>query len=288
MSIKIADNTLKSLRNYFRSKLESSFDKNEIDAFFYKGLSQYLNIKRVTYIAEPEKKISESDILKFRHLAKDLLNNKPLQYIFGETDFLGLKIKVNEHVLIPRPETEEMVSNIIFRVENPRTIIDLCTGSGCIALALNNHFNNAEVIGVELSESALKIAEQNAVTNNLSVEFILDDITDPDLKYQKADLIVANPPYVTESEKDLMQANVLDYEPEMALFVSDNDPLIFYKAIIKLAVDNLNNKGWLFLEINEKFGKDILALMKEAGINNNLNLNVDLNGKPRWVYGQIK
>lgn len=286
MSIKIADNTLRSLRNYFRSKLESTFDKKEIDAFFYRGLSYYLNIERVTFIADPEKQISESDILKFRHLAKELLNNKPLQYIFGETDFLGLKIKVNEHVLIPRPETEEMVSDIISKVEDPKKIIDLCTGSGCIALALKNQFNNSEVIGVELSESALKIAKQNAVDNNLLVEFINDDVTDPDLKCPNADLIVANPPYVTESEKNLMQANVLDYEPAMALFVPDNDPLLFYKAIIQQAVDNLNNEGWLFLEINEVFGNDILALMADAGISNNLNLNIDLNGKPRWVCGQ--
>jgi len=286
MSIKIADNTLRSLRNYFRSKLESTFDKKEIDAFFYRGLSYYLNIERVTFIADPEKQISESDILKFRNLAKELLNNKPLQYIFGETDFLGLKIKVNEHVLIPRPETEEMVSDIISKVEDPKKIIDLCTGSGCIALALKNQFNNSEVIGVELSESALKIAKQNAVDNNLLVEFINNDVTDPDLKCPNADLIVANPPYVTESEKNLMQANVLDYEPAMALFVPDNDPLLFYKAIIQLAVDNLNNEGWLFLEINEVFGNDILALMADAGISNNLNLNIDLNGKPRWVCGQ--
>lgn len=286
MSIKIADNTLRSLRNYFRSKLESTFDKKEIDAFFYRGLSYYLNIERVTFIADPEKQISESDILKFRNLAKELLNNKPLQYIFGETDFLGLKIKVNEHVLIPRPETEEMVSDIISKVEDPKKIIDLCTGSGCIALALKNQFNNSEVIGVELSESALKIAKQNAVDNNLLVEFINNDVTDPDLKCPNADLIVANPPYVTESEKNLMQANVLDYEPAMALFVPDNDPLLFYKAIIQQAVDNLNNEGWLFLEINEVFGNDILALMADAGISNNLNLNIDLNGKPRWVCGQ--
>ena len=286
MSIKIADNTLRSLRNYFRSKLESTFDKKEIDAFFYRGLSYYLNIERVTFIADPEKQISESDILKFRNLAKELLNNKPLQYIFGETDFLGLKIKVNEHVLIPRPETEEMVSDIISKVEDPKKIIDLCTGSGCIALALKNQFNNSEVIGVELSESALKIAKQNAVDNNLLVEFINNDVTDPDLKCPNADLIVSNPPYVTESEKNLMQANVLDYEPAMALFVPDNDPLLFYKAIIQQAVDNLNNEGWLFLEINEVFGNDILALMADAGISNNLNLNIDLNGKPRWVCGQ--
>ena len=286
MSIKITDNTLKSLRNYFRSKLDSVFDKKETDAFFYRGLSHYLNIDRVSFIADPERTISESDILKFRHLAKELLKNKPIQYIFGETDFLGLKIKVNEHVLIPRPETEEMVSDIISKVKEPTTIIDFCTGSGCISLALKNHFIDAQVVGVELSESALQIAKKNAAGNNLLVEFIKDDILNVDLKYPKADLIVSNPPYVTEAEKNLMQANVLDYEPPMALFVPDNDPLLFYKEIIQLAVDNLNDGGWLFMEINEKFGDDILALMMKAGISNNLNLNIDLNGKPRWVFGQ--
>jgi release factor glutamine methyltransferase len=286
MSIKIADNSLKSLRIYFRSKLESNFDKKEIDAFFFRGLSYYLDIDRASYIAESERKISESDILKFRHLTKELLKNRPLQYIFGETDFMDLNIKVNEQVLIPRPETEEMVSDIVSKVKSPSTIIDFCTGSGCIAIALKNHFSNAEVIGVELSESALKIAKQNSIINNLKVEFINDNVIDPNLRYKKSDLIVANPPYVTESEKSMMQANVLDYEPAMALFVPDDNPLLFYKAIIQLAVDNLNSEGWLFLEINEKFGNEILALMKEAEISDNLNLNIDLNGKPRWVCGQ--
>ena len=286
MAIKIADNTLKSLRSYFRSKLESAYVKKEIDHFFYRGLSQYLNIGRVEFVAEPEIKISESDILKFRYMARGLLNNKPLQYIFGETDFLELKINVNEHVLIPRPETEEMVNDIIVKVRNPKMIIDFCTGSGCIALALKDHFKRAKVIGVELSKSALKIAKQNAVSNNLQIEFIEDDVLNSDLRDLKSDLIVANPPYVTISEKKLMHANVLDYEPEMALFVPDSDPLLFYKAIIQLGVDNLNVEGWLFMEINEKFGDDILALMKEAGIDKNLNLNIDLNGKPRWVCGQ--
>jgi len=288
MSIKIADNSLKSLRKYFRSKLESAFDKEEIDAFFFRGLSYYLNIDRASYIAEFERKISESDILKFRHLTKELLKNRPLQYIFGETDFMGLIVRVNEHVLIPRPETEEMVNDIVSRVKYPSAIIDFCTGSGCIALALKDHFTHADVIGIDLSDSAVKIAKQNSLNNNLKVEFINGDVTDPDLKFPKSDLIVANPPYVTESEKDLMQANVLDYEPEMALFVPDDNPLLFYKAIIKLAVDNLNDGGWLFLEINEKFGDDILALMTEAGFSDNLNLNIDLNGKPRWVCGKLK
>lgn len=287
MSIKITDNTLKSLRDYFRSKLISAYDKKEIDAFFYRGLLHYLNIERVSFVASPERNISESDILKFRYLAKELLKYRPIQHIFGVSDFMDLKIRVNEHVLIPRPETEEMVSDIISKVKDPGTIVDLCTGSGCIALALKNHFSNAQIIGVELSKSALKLAEQNAIDNNLMIEFINDDVVDPDLKFPKSDVIVANPPYVTVAEKGLMQANVLDYEPEMALFVLDENPLIFYKAIIQLAVDNLNEGGWLFLEINEKFGDDILALMTDAGLSDNLNLNIDLNGKPRWVCGKL-
>lgn len=288
MSIKIANNTLKGLRNYFRSKLESNFEKEEIDAFFFIGLSFYLDIDKAHYIADSERKISESDILKFRHLTKELLKNRPLQYIFGETEFMDLNIWVNEHVLIPRPETEEMVNDIVSKVKNPSKIIDFCTGSGCIALTLKKHFRKAEVIGIDLSQPALEISKQNAILNNLKVNFINDDVLAPALEYQSADLIVANPPYVTESEKNSMKSNVLDYEPEMALFVPDHNPLLFYKAIIQLAVDNLNNEGWIFLEINEKFGNEILALMKEVELNDNLNLNIDLNGKPRWVCGQKK
>lgn len=286
MSIKIADNTLKSLRNYFRTKLDSAFDKEEIDTFFYRGLLHYLNIERVSFVAQPGRNISESDILKFRYLTKELLKNKPIQYIFGEADFMDIKIMVNEHVLIPRPETEEMVNDIFLKVKRPSSIIDFCAGSGCISLTLKSYFKNANVIGVELNDSAIELAKINAINNDLLVEFINDDVLNPGLKYRNADLIVANPPYVTDSEKSLMQANVLDYEPAMALFVPDKNPLLFYKAIIQLAVDNLNEGGWLFLEINEKFGDDILVLMNEAEINNNLSLNFDLNGKPRWVCGQ--
>jgi len=286
MQIKIKDNTLKSLRDYFRTKLKSTFSKEESNAFFFMGLTHYLNIERVVFYAEPNKQISESEILKFRYLARELLKNKPIQYILGETEFMGLKIRVNQHVLIPRPETEEMVSDINSKVENPEVIIDFCTGSGGIALALKNHFKNATVTGVDLNVEALKIAEANAKFNQLLVGFKKDNVLKPELSYPLADLIVANPPYVTEVEKSQMQANVLDYEPALALFVPDNDPLKFYKAIIRLNVDNLKPKGWFFLEINEKFGEEVLSLMRESGIVKNLALNHDLNGKPRWVCGQ--
>jgi release factor glutamine methyltransferase len=199
---------------------------------------------------------------------------------------MGLKIKVNEHVLIPRPETEEMVSDIFSKVVNPKFIIDFCTGSGGIALALKNHFKNAAVTGIDVDVEALKIAEANSKFNQLLVGFKKDDVLNPGLSYPVADLIVANPPYVTDSEKSLMQANVLDYEPAIALFVPDSDPLKFYKSIIGLNVDNLKPNGWFFLEINEKFGEEVLSLMREAGLVKNLALNHDLNGKPRWVCGQ--
>ena len=286
MQIRIQDNSLKSLREYFRSKLQSTFTREETDAFFFMGLAHYLNVERIAFYSAPQTKISESDILKFRFLAGELLKNKPIQYIFGETEFMGLKITVNGHVLIPRPETEEMVNDIYSRVKNPEVIIDFCSGSGGIALALKNHFKNANVTGVELSVEALKIAEANAKFNQLLVGFEKDDVLKPGFSIPRADLMVANPPYVTESEKSLMQPNVLDYEPAMALFVPDEDPLKFYKAIIRLNVDNLKPEGWVFLEINEKFGEEVLSLMREAGIVKNLALNHDLNGKPRWVCGQ--
>ena len=286
MAIKISNNNLISLRKYFQAKLESAFDKQEIDSFFFYGLSYFLGISKLVYHTQPEKKISESDILKFRSLAKELRKNRPLQYIFGECEFYGLTLKVDTNVLIPRPETEEMVADIISKVEDPSVIVDFCTGSGCIALALKSHFSNSLVTGLDVSPEALKVARVNAAVNNLGVKFINDDLLSPKVSIKTIDLIVANPPYVTNSEKSQMKPNVLDYEPKIALFVSDTDPLLFYNAIIKSNVKNLNRNGWVFMEINEKFGAEVLSLLKKSGIKKNLRINNDLNGKPRWVCGQ--
>jgi release factor glutamine methyltransferase len=286
MSIKINDNSLKSLRTYFNDKLQGIYAEEELSSLFFIGLDHYLKITRLQFLANPEATVSESDILRIRHLAKELRLEKPVQYILGECTFMDLSIKVNEHVLIPRPETEEIVDAIIKQGIHPKKIIDLCTGSGCIALALKKNFSGAEVTGIDISEKALIIAEENRLLNKLNVSFIQDDVLNLQKTLSKADLIVSNPPYVMDKEKKIMSKNVLEYEPELALFVRDEDPLVFYRTLISIAVEKLNEEGWLFMEINEKFGKEIIALMEGTKKFINLELMQDLNGKDRWVSGQ--
>lgn len=286
MSIKINDNSLFSLKQYFFEKLVGIYDEREISSFFFLGLTHYLKRSRLDYLQDPKATVSESDILRMRHLAKELRTERPIQHVFGETEFMGLPIYVNEHVLIPRPETEEIVADIFNKVKKASNIVDLCTGSGCIALALKDHFTKAQVMGVDFSQDALKTAQKNASRNDLDVQFIYGDVLADELEIPNCDLLIANPPYVMEKEKAEMAKNVLDHEPHLALFVSDEDPLVFYRAIIKKAVEKLEVNGWIFMEINEKFGVEISNLMRNAGLSKNLTLNLDLNGKDRWISAQ--
>jgi len=286
MSIKIHDNSLLSLKKYFREKLSDLYEEEEIASLFYIGLDSYMGISRLIYIADPKATVSESDILRMRYLAKELLKGRPIQYIIGHCEFMELPLKVNESVLIPRPETEEIVDDIYKKVPEAKTIVDLCTGSGCIALALKNNYENAKVVGIDLSEDALEIAKYNATQNKLEVEFIHADILSSAIDIPECDLLVSNPPYVMEQEKKAMHKNVVEHEPHSALFVKDKDPLIFYEAIIRLAVEKLIANGWLFMEINEKFGKEILDMLRQAGLTKNISLSKDLNGKDRWISVQ--
>ena len=288
MAIKISDNSIRSLRNYFREKLKGYYEKEEIDDFFFRAVNHYFGLGKTDFFTRPESKVSESDILVIRHLANELKQYKPLQYIFGKTEFYGLEIEVNPSVLIPRPETEEMVVAIVEKLmyNPPGRIIDLCTGSGCIALALKKQFPAAQVTGMDMFSGAVETARRNAENLSLDVQFHEDDLLHPDLSYSSYGLIVSNPPYVTLSEKPGMQANVTEYEPHTALFVPDNDPLLYYRAIVRFAVDNLMPGGWLFTEINEKFGEEISKLMKKAGIFENISTGIDLQHKPRWVCAQ--
>jgi release factor glutamine methyltransferase len=288
MNIKIHDNSLLSVRNYFNEKLQDIYPEGELNSLFFIGLDYYLNVRRLDFFANPYALVSESDILRIRTLAKELKKEKPIQYILGETTFMDLRMKVNENVLIPRPETEEMVDDIIKKNQDFKSIIDLCSGSGCIALALKNGFPKAKVVGVELSDKAIEIAKENAALNKLADSFIKGDVLHLKTDISNIDLIVSNPPYVRRIEKLEMKKNVLDYEPHLALFVEDEDPLLFYRAIISLAVEKLNSGGALYMEINEKFGEEVMRLMKHAGIEQNLRMNKDLNGKDRWLSGQIK
>ena len=240
---------------------------------------------------DPELRLSESELLTLHFAVKELLKNKPVQYILGKTEFCGMRFFVNENVLIPRPETEKMVKSLELKVKgylyspsfrpdierremvaekSPAniSILDIGTGSGCIAISLAKSLKNSVVTAVDVSEKALEVAKKNAEANDANVRLILDDILNPknpELIDNQYDIIVSNPPYVCESEKSEMRANVLDYEPSTALFVSDSDPLVFYRKILEFAQKALIPNGEVWFEINEKFGNEMKYLCHEKG-----------------------
>ena len=270
----MSSNLVRDCRKYYASELEKIYGSDETNALIMILLEHYFGIDRVKIAMDPELRLSESELLTLHFAVKELLKNKPVQYILGETEFCGMRFFVDENVLIPRPETEEMVKNIASRrdkaclVPTGCDVLDIGTGSGCIAISLAKSLKNSVVTAVDVSEKVLEVAKKNALANGVNVNFIKDDIINPKnpkLIENQYDIIVSNPPYVCESEKSEMRANVLDYEPLTALFVSDNDPLIFYRKILEFAQKTLKPNGEIWFEINEKFGEEMKNLCLEKG-----------------------
>jgi release factor glutamine methyltransferase len=289
--MKIASNKIKDVVKFFEQELSNSYERDELQTIMQYCFEAYLNLKRPNLFLLKEQTMSESVLLKFNFAIKELKNHRPIQYILGEADFYRMKLKVNEHVLIPRPETEELVQLIIAENKNTTPVIlDIGTGSGCIAIALKKNSSAAKVIAMDVSEGALNVAKQNALLNNTDVEFIHDSILNPisNLKEETflVDIIVSNPPYICFSEKENMQKNVVEYEPHLALFVADNDPLLFYKSIANFAIKHLRPNGILYLEINQAFGAESKLLLEEKGFKN-VKLIQDLNNNYRILRGHI-
>lgn len=282
--------TLKLLKTYFINSLLNYYPETEIISFFY-VLTQYiLVLRRIDVSLSYNNKISKIDIEKFQDSIDKLKFYEPIQYIVGETEFYNLPFKVNNSVLIPRPETEGLVDWIIntYQTSNYKQlhILDIGTGSGCIAISLAKNLPNSKVFGLDVSKEALDIAKQNAKLNNLEVKFIEADILNCDFEFDdfKFDIIVSNPPYVRELEKEKMNANVLKYEPHLALFVENEDSLLFYKKISQFANKTLRSKGQLFFEINEYLGKEMFNLLKDEGFVD-IELKSDIYGKDRMIKG---
>ena len=235
-------------------------------------------------LMDPNLRIDELQHYQLEQAVKRLLAGEPVQYVTGMARFGDILIKVSPSVLIPRPETEEMVQKICASMpkEKPIRIWDIGTGSGCIAIALAKYFENAEVVVFDVSEDALKIAMENAESNGAKVVFVQDDILNPTSGFfaQPVDLVVSNPPYVCDSERAAMEANVLDWEPETALFVPDDDPLLFYRQILALSKNQLNPNGQIWFEINEAKGEEMLSLCREMGFPK-AEILEDFSGKPR-------
>ena len=277
---------VKTYKSLFQKELSTLYDALEIESFFFLILEQSKNLKRIDLALHPEFEFSEAEILLWNGVIEQLKQELPIQYILGKTNFYGLEFLVNPNVLIPRPETEELVDWIIKTNSNGNlstiNILDIGTGSGCIAISLAKNISEAHVFALDISEKALATAKENAKKNQVAVTFIQKNIlTTTDLEME-FDIIVSNPPYVRNLEKTEIKNNVLANEPHLALFVEDNDALLFYRKIAELAIKNLSPQGKLFFEINQYLGKETVELLSDLGFQN-IELRQDIYGNDRMI-----
>ncbi|MEO8235126.1 MAG: peptide chain release factor N(5)-glutamine methyltransferase [Flavobacterium sp.] len=277
---------IKKYRTQFIQELSSIFDEKEIESFFYIILEAFHELKRVDLVLNPDLELDNLQILQWETVLSQLKEQKPIQYILGETEFFGLPFYVNEYTLIPRPETEELVEWIIKDLKIKRfkdlKILDIGTGSGCIAISLAKNLPNAQVFAIDISEKALATAKKNAELNNVKVTFIEKNILETENLLDSFDIIVSNPPYVRNLEKQEIHKNVLEYEPHLALFVEDNDALIFYQKITELATKNLSENGQLYFEINQYLGREMVELLEKYNFKN-IKLKKDIYGNDRMI-----
>ena len=285
------DMKLKDYKLKFVQILLPIYDEMEVESFFYLILEHLHQMKRIDLALNPSFIISESEIGKWEEILSNLKTQKPIQYILGETEFYGLKFKVNENVLIPRQETEELVELIVFESQkaklNSLKILDIGTGSGCIAISLAKNIPHAQVFALDVSEKAVETAKKNAEINEVEVHFIQQNILEItnltfDLGLSTFDIIVSNPPYVRMLEKEEIKPNVLEFEPHLALFVEDNDALLFYRKIAQLAKENLSEDGKLYFEINQYLGKETVQLLEDLKFKNS-KLIKDIYGNDRMI-----
>jgi release factor glutamine methyltransferase len=308
---------LKSYKTKFFQELSSLYDEKEIESFFYLILENFHQIKRIDLALNPQMRMNDKQLLHWESILSDLKKQKPIQYILGETEFYGLPFLVNENTLIPRPETEELVELIIkqnskseippepkvngAKLNSKLKILDIGTGSGCIAISLVKNISNVEVYAIDISEEVLETAKKNAQINQVEIHFIQADIlkinnleqlptSNPKLETHNPkletqfDIIVSNPPYVRNLEKQEINPNVLEYEPHLALFVEDEDALLFYRKIAQLALKSLSPNGRLYFEINQYLGKETVELIESFGFKNVV-LHKDIYGNDRMIEG---
>lgn len=275
---------VKVLRELFHTELNKINSKEEINSFFYLLCENILNRSRIDLALQPELELTKNSENTFRQALQQLRESYPIQYIIGSTEFMELDFDVNESVLIPRPETEELVNWIISSAskEADLGILDIGTGSGCISVSLAKCLPASLVKAMDVSEKALEVAKTNAIKNRASVTFMKENVFELDKLPNKYDIIVSNPPYVRESEKKHMRNNVLKFEPDIALFVTDTDPLIFYRHIAKLALKGLNSNGALYFEINQYLGNELTSLLEKLGFKN-IELKKDIYGAERMI-----
>lgn len=286
----VQTNSVQAVKAYFKERLHNQFSESEMKAMLKVAICERLKLSSADYLLCDSNLLSESDLLYFRSIVKRLQNNEPFQYIVGQTEFFGLEMKCDARALIPRPETEELVEWVMEVAAPDNSLIDFCTGSGCIALALKNQLTKATVYGTDVSKEALELSKENASALNLDVSFIQHDVLSDQLPStlteQSIDIIVSNPPYIPELDKQEMQANVLDFEPHLALFVENDNALIFYKAIASQAVRLLKKNGLLFFEIHERLAVETKEAIEALGFVD-VEIRKDLQGKDRMIKARF-
>ena len=284
----VTDNTIVSFKDYFFERLLSLYEIGEVEQLYILVFFYYKGWNKIEIRMNEASMLSESELLELKRIVKRLEKSEPIQHIFSITEFYDLEFYVDENVLIPRQETEELVALILQKNQSKnKTLLDIGTGSGCIPISIAYNNPNIRVLAIDISEKAVKIAKKNAKFNQVKLALYCEDvlqITNLDsIINDSIDIIVSNPPYITMKEKSLMHKNVLDFDPHLALFVEDETPLVFYEKITDLAFNKLSSGGELYFEINEHFGVKTKHLVKGFGFSK-VELIKDLNEKDRIIY----
>ncbi len=287
----VKQNNLAGIKNYFFEKLSDDFSESELRLMFRVFVGKRMSLPESEVAFARELRFSESDLLYFRNVIKELKKGKPFQYIIGDTEFYGVKLKIDERALIPRPETEELVDWILKDIDKNKSyqIADLCSGSGCIAFALKKHLPNSQILALEYDLKALSLIQENKILTNINIKIwqcdVLSTLTNCIDQKEFFDIWVSNPPYIPKREAEMMDRNVLDYEPTIALFVENEDPLLFYRKIIQKAEKYLKKTGKLYFEVHERKAKEVEMLFKNRNWEY-VEIKKDLQGKERMVVGQ--
>jgi len=283
---------LKEFRNHFNEELSAVFPQTEIDSFFFLLIEKELGLQRIDLALNKQLPMSEVKSKRLHSALSRLKLQEPIQYILNETEFFGLPFKVTRDTLIPRPETEELVAWVLEETtiiqaqgHTKISILDIGTGSGCIPISLAKSLTNSSITSIDISKNAIAIAKENALLNTVDIRFIEQDILKTVALEQQYDIIVSNPPYVRELEKKEIQLNVLENEPHLALFVADNNPLLFYSKIADLAKKHLKENGVLYFEINQYLGKETVEMLTQKGFTTEL--RKDLFGNDRMTKSTI-
>lgn len=275
------------IKKIFHQQLKEIYIENEIDSLFFIALEYVTSISKIEYILQKEEEISEEKLIELKFILEELTKNKPIQYITKNAYFYGLNFYVNDKVLIPRQETNELVDWVLMSVTHskPIKILDIGTGSGCIAITLKKNLPLSEVFAIDISNEAIQVAQKNANNNEVEINFLQKNILEINDLKSNFDIIISNPPYVLELEKLEMAPNVLDNEPHLALFVPDNNPLLFYEKITEIALKNLTEDGMLFFEINQYLSAETKKMIENKGFKN-VTLRKDLQENYRMVLAK--